>query len=256
MHKSKDQLYEEIKDLKTKNEFEKEISKIKKDNDDLFDDDTASLFLVDKLGRNNENICKLSDIEHGMECTVYGKIIDIHSSKRFSRKNGTKGRVINLELSDGSGVCRLVLWDKDVDLVEKGKIKNGTNVKVINGYIKDGFSGMEINVGRFGLLEINPENIPNEIEEFQPDPNEITGKIVKKKPTKAFFKDDGEFGFVTYIELETKNGIKHITLWDKKVKEIQDYKPGEYVNIKNVNFKEKNGKKEIHTKNKTIIKRV
>ena len=63
MHKSKDQLYEEIKDLLSKKEFEKEISKIKEENDDLFDDETAALFIVDKLGRNKENICNISDIE-------------------------------------------------------------------------------------------------------------------------------------------------------------------------------------------------
>ncbi len=256
MHKSKDQLYEEIKDLKTKKEFEKEISKIKKNNDDLFDDETTALLIVDELGRNKENICNLVDLEHGKECTVFGKIIDIHKSRRFNRKNGTQGRVINLELSDATGICRLALWDKDVDLVEKRTIQNGTNIKIINGYVKDGFNGLEINVGRYGLIEINPDNTPEQVEEFKTAPNEITGKIIKKEPTKAFFKDDGEFGFVTYVELETKNGVKQITLWDKKVKEIQNFKPGEQINIKNINFKEKNGKKEIHTKNKTIIKRV
>ncbi|KYK30313.1 MAG: hypothetical protein AYK22_04205 [Thermoplasmatales archaeon SG8-52-3] len=256
MHKTKDQLYEKINDLKTKNEFEEEISKIKKDNDELFDDDTAALFIIDKLGRNQENICKIIDLEHGMECTIFGKVIDIHKSRRFNRKNGTQGRVINLDISDGTGNCRLALWDKDVDLVEKQSIKNNTNIKIINGYVKDGFNGIEINVGRYGLIEINPANTPEQVEEYIPDPNEITGKIIKIEPTKAFFKDDGEFGFVTYVEIETKNGIEQITLWDKKVKEIQNFKLGEQVNIKNINFKEKNGKKEIHTKNKSIIERV
>ena len=256
MHKSKDQLYEEIKDLLSKKEFEKEISKIKEENDDLFDDETAALFIVDKLGRNKENICNISDIEHGMECSVFGKIIDIQKERRFNRKNGSQGRVINLELTDGTGKCRLALWDKDVDLVNKGKIKNGTNVKIINGYVKEGFNGTEINVGRYGLLEIEPENIPEKVEEYIPDPSEISGKIIKKEPSKAFFKDDGEFGFVTYVEIQTKDGIKKIILWDKKVKEIQNFKIGELVNIKNINFKEKNGKKEIHTKSKTTIERV
>jgi replication factor A1 len=255
MHKSKDQLYDQIKDLKTKKEFEKEISDIKKEYDELFDDDTIALLIVDKLGRNNENVCKIKEISHGMECTVFGKIINIFELRKFDRKNGTKGRVINLELSDGTGTCRLALWDKDVDLVEKHTIQLGSNVKIINGYVKDGYTGLEINVGRYGLIDINPDNTPKQVEEFKPSPNEITGKLIKKEPTKAFFKDDGEFGFVTYVEIETEQGIKQITLWDKKVKEIQDFKTGEVVTIKNINFKEKNGKKEIHTRNKSIIKR-
>jgi len=256
MHKNKDQLFEQIKDLKTKKELDKEIFKIQKENDGLFDEDTAALLIVDQLGRNKENICKISDIEHGMECTVFGKITNIEKLRRFNRKNGTQGRVINLDLSDGTGNCRLALWDKDVDLVEKRTIKKGTNVKIINGYVKDGFNGLEINVGRWGLIEINPDDTPEPVEKYQPEPNEITGKIIKKEPTKAFFKDDGEFGFVTYIRLETQDGIKQITVWDKKVKEIQNFKEGEQINIKNINIKEKNGKIEIHSKSKTTFKRV
>jgi replication factor A1 len=256
MHKSKDQLYETIADLKTKKEFEKEILEIKKENDDLFDDETIALLIVDELGRNNENTCNIEDLEHGQECTIFGKITNIHTLRSFNRKNGTKGRVINLEISDGTGICRLALWDKDVELVEKRKIQIGTNVKIINGYVKNGFNGIEINVGRYSLIDINPDNTPKQVEDFKPSPNEITGKLIKKEPTKAFFRDDGEFGFVTYVEIETRKGVKQITLWDKKVKEIQNFKPGENVAIKNINIKEKNGKKEIHTKNKTIIKRV
>lgn len=256
MDKNKDQLYDKIKDLKTKKEFDQEISSIQKENDYLFDEETAALLIVDELGRNKENICKIADLEHGTECTVFGKISYIDKSRKFNRKNGTQGRVINLELSDGTDSCRLALWDKDVDLVEKRIIKKGTNVKIINGYVKEGFSGLEINVGRWGLIDINPENIPRIVEEYIPPLDEITGKIIKKEPTKAFFKDDGEFGFVTCVKLETKDGVKQITLWDKKVKEIQNFKQGDQINIKNINIKEINGKKEIHSMSKTTIKRV
>jgi len=254
MHKTKNQIYEEIKDLKTKKEFEEEITKIKKENDDLLDDDTIALVILDELGRNKENICKITNLEQGKECTVFGKIIDIKKSRRFNRQNGSQGRVVNLELSDGTGSCGLALWDKDVELVEKQTIQKGTNVKIINGYIKDGFNGLEINVGRWGLIEINPENIPTMVDEFKPIQDEITGKLIKKEPTNAFFKDNGEFGFVTNIELETKEGIQHITLWDQKVKEIQNFKQGEVISIKKLNIKEKNGKKEIHANSKTTIK--
>jgi len=256
MHKNKDQLYEEIKDLKTKKEFEEEIIRIKKEFDDLLDDDTVALLILDELGRNKENICKIADLEHGNECTVFGKITDIKKSRKFNRQNGSQGRVINLELSDGSGTCGLALWDKDVELVEKRTIQKGTNVKIINGYVKDGFNGLEINVGRWGLLEINPDNTPTIVNECKPSKDEITGKLIKKEPTKAFFKDNGEFGFVTNVKLETKEGIKFITLWDKKVKEIQNFKQGELINIKNLIIKEKNGKKEIHTNSKSTIIRV
>ena len=53
MQKNKNQLYEEIKDLKTKKEFNLEIKKVKKESDDLFSEDIAALLIVDELGRKH-----------------------------------------------------------------------------------------------------------------------------------------------------------------------------------------------------------
>ena len=46
MHKNKDQLYEDIKDLITKNKFEKEIKNRKKEYDDLIDEKVAGLHIA------------------------------------------------------------------------------------------------------------------------------------------------------------------------------------------------------------------
>ena len=63
MHRSKEQLYQEIKDIKSKDEFEKEIDKIQEEYDRLLDEDTAALLIVDKLGRNKQNISKINELE-------------------------------------------------------------------------------------------------------------------------------------------------------------------------------------------------
>jgi len=70
MHKNKDQLYEDIKDLITKNKFEKEIKNRKKEYDDLIDENTLALLIVDELGRNEQNVSKIADLEPGSECIV------------------------------------------------------------------------------------------------------------------------------------------------------------------------------------------
>jgi len=252
MQKNLNQLYEEIKDLKTKREFLVEINRIKKDYDDLLDEDTLALLIVDELGRNKQNICKISEIQPEMECTVFGKITNINTTKNFNRKNGSTGKVINLELSDESGKCGLALWDKDVELVTKKILQIGTKVKVINGYIKNGFNGIEINVGRLGLIEVAEEQIKTKIE--KPENNFIIkGKLTEVEPTKAFFKDNGEFGFVTKIKIETKEEIKQIIIWDQKVKEIQKIKKGEYFKIEHIDIKQNNGKKELHLNSKGVI---
>ena len=122
MHKTKDELYESIKDLKTKKEFEEEIKKRFREFDGLFDEDTIALFIVDKLGRNKQVISKISDLKPDSDYTVVGKITNIYDSKSFKRKNGTSGRVLNLDISDDTGTCRLVLWNKDVEQVKNKDI--------------------------------------------------------------------------------------------------------------------------------------
>jgi replication factor A1 len=255
MHKTKDELYELIKDLKTKEEFEKEIEKRVKDCDNLMDEDTIALFIVDELGRNKQVVSKIADLKPNLDYTVLGKITNIYDSKTFKRKNGKSGKVLNLDISDNTGTCRLVIWNKDVEEVKNKDIKIGTTVKIINGYTKDGYAGLEINLGRWGLLEVEPDDVSPIVQLQSEDLNEIKGTLIHKEPTKAFFKDNGDFGFVTTIKIKEKDEEKQLTLWDTKVKEIQKFKIGDQIVIKDVTTKQYNGKKELHVNGKSLIKR-
>lgn len=256
MHKTKVQLYENIKDLKTKKEFEQKIKSMQKECDDLFDEDTIALLLVDEMGRNKQSTSKISDLEHDMECTVFGRITNIGESKNFERKNGSSGRVVNLELTDDTGSCGLVLWDKDVELVKSNKIKEGTNVKVVNGYIKNGFTGLEVNIGRWGMLEIEPKDMPDLKDKTPSTKNEIEGTLIKVEHTRAFFRDDGSFGFVTNIKIKDNDGTKQLAVWDDKVKEIQGFKQGDSISISNIDIRRRNGKTELHVNGNGIIKKL
>ncbi len=256
MHKSKDQLYLQIKDIKTKEEFKKEIQQLQNEYDQLLDENTAALLIVDELGRNKQSVSKIIKLKPGMECTVFGRITNYNQSRNFNRKNGSTGQVINLELTDDTGTCRLALWNRDVELVKNKTIQVGTNVKIINGYIKNGFNGIEINVGRWGLIEIEPEDGIDLNKEKLLENKVIRGKIIEIEPTRAFFKDNGEFGFVTDIRLETKEGIKQITIWDEKVKDIQKLKKGNSIEIEDIDIRQKNGKKEYHVNSKGVINKI
>ena len=75
MQKTRNQLYNSIKDLKTKEEFEKEIKTKAKEYDNLIDENIIALLIVDELGRNIQTISKISDLQSGTESTIIGKII-------------------------------------------------------------------------------------------------------------------------------------------------------------------------------------
>lgn len=247
-----DELYSKVKDLKTKKEFNEEIKKIQDDYDGLFDKETAALLVVDMLGRNKENLAKINNIEPGMECTLIGEITAIGDIREFDRKNGRPGRVINLNISDETGSCKLALWHNDVELVQNNSIKLGSKIKIVNGYVKNGYSGIEISVGRWGMIEVQNNEINNRIV----DKSSIEGTIIEIQPSNAFFKDNGEFGFVTNIIVEDKQGKKQVTLWDEKVKEIQKFKKGDKIKIENISTKNKNGNIEYHLNGNAKIRKI
>jgi len=248
-----DELYEKIKDIKTKKEFEIEIKNIQEGYEDLFDKETAALLIIDMLGKNEGNLSKINDLDSGMECTVLGEVSSIGDVREFNRKNGGTGRVVNLEISDETGSCKLALWHSDVELVENNSIRLGSKIKIVNGYVKNGYNGIEINVGRWGMIET--DNNENNFMKIEND-NIATGTIIDIQPSKAFFRDDGEFGFVTNLILDTKKGKKTITLWDKKVKEIQNFKKGDKIKIENINAKQKNGNIEYHLNGNSKIEKI
>jgi replication factor A1 len=256
MDLTKKQLYERVKDLLSEKEFDTKIEQLIDEYDELFDEETAALIIVDELGRNTQNICKIGELDSRMETTISGRITRINNSRDFKRKNGTVGRVINLDISDDTGTCGLALWDKDVELVENKQIQVGTYLKIINGYVKDGFNGIEINVGRWGFIKINPDEKPKIDTSKLKNDKIIKGKLVVKEPSRAFFKDDGEFGFVTTIYLDTKDGRKKITVWDKQVKEIQKIKNGTQIELSDVDIKSKNDKTELHLNGRGTIKKL
>ncbi len=256
MHKTKTELLELIADIKPKKEFEKEINKRYKISDELIDKDTIAFLLVDELGKNTQSITKISDLSPNGDYTVVGKVLNISDSKTFKRKNGAPGKVINLEITDESGICRLVLWNGDIDSIKNKEIQQGTWIKIINGYTKTGYTGgIEIHLGRWGLLEVQPIDITTQSQPPKNHSDEITGVLVLKETTKAFFKDDGEVGFVTTITMKEHNIKKELILWDRNVKDIQTCHIGDMITLKNVTKKWCNGKTEFHvTRNDSVEK--
>jgi ssDNA-binding replication factor A large subunit len=246
--------YDKVKDLIEKDKFVNEIIKIKNDSDDLFDENICKLLLIDKLDRNDYSFSKISNLEPGMESTIFAKVSNIGDIREFQKKNGKKGRVVNLEIMDNSGICRLVLWDRDVDLIKNDAIELNSNIKIINGYVKKGLDGIEINIGRWSFIEIVEKNnylFDNNLKNEKP----ISGRILEIMPTRPFFKNNGEYGFFTSVKIKEKNQIKNIFIWDEKVKEIQQYKSGDLIIFERVDYKNKNGIIENHVNSNSIIKK-
>jgi len=254
MSLNQEHLFSLIKDIKTKQWFDGEINKRFKHYAELFDKDTIALMIVDELGRNTQALQTISQMEPNGEYTIQGTIQQIHDVRSFAKKNGYQGKVVNIDITDDTGNCRLVLWNKDVGMLQQHNLQIGTMVKVINGYTKQGYTGeLELHLGKWGMLDILSEPNDTVVEETAEDT--ISGILSHKEPTKAFFRDNGEFGFVTNIVVQTPSEQRKVTLWDKHVKDVQQYKIGEPITISGLIKKQKNGITEWQVNGTSKIKK-
>ncbi len=92
----------------------------------------------------------IKDLRDGMRTVeVEGEIMDISSPREVSLRTGGQARVADATLRDESGTIKLSLWDAQID-----SVTNGAKVKVSNGYINTFRGERQLNVGRYGKLDI------------------------------------------------------------------------------------------------------
>jgi len=92
----------------------------------------------------------IKDLRDGMRTVeVEGEVIDISSSREVSLRTGGQAKVADAILKDDSGTIKLSLWDAQIEQVAKG-----ARVKVTNGYINTFRGERQLNVGRYGKLDI------------------------------------------------------------------------------------------------------
>lgn len=225
-------LYELVKDIVNKDEFEELLNKEIETYGHLIDDVAAACLVVDKLGRDVIELKKIDEIELPMEVTLYARIEEVGTIKKAG-----KGKVVNILIADNTGSCFLVLWDRDTDFVASKKLQEGCIIKIINGYAKEGYYGLEINMGKWGAVKVNSKNTQNietqqwkKLNEFKKGIAHVKGKIIRVGPTKIFFTEHGE-RFVATIVMADESGQRDLVIWNEKVKEIQNIIVGENIKI-------------------------
>jgi replication factor A1 len=103
---------------------------------------------------------KLSELAAGMQgIDVVVKVLRSYEPREFSRDDGSTGRVANLLVADETKSARVVLWDDDVGLVEKGELKEGDVILIKKGYVRERLEEFEVHVGRYGKVVLNPPNV-------------------------------------------------------------------------------------------------
>ncbi len=146
--------YEKVKDRVTREAFDAQVAGTAEAWGGLLDRDTAEMVVVETLGGSVAEFHRIADLEEGMEVNLRARVVGVSPMRTFTRQDGSPGRVVNLELKDDSGFCRLPLWDEDVGLVERGKIAVGKTVRAVDCYVKRTNFGLEVSKGKFGSLVV------------------------------------------------------------------------------------------------------
>ncbi|MDD5616639.1 MAG: OB-fold nucleic acid binding domain-containing protein [Candidatus Methanoperedens sp.] len=237
-----EEFYKKLEGKITREEFKSRMEEKITSMNGLCDHKTAAMLISSELGVN-ENV-KIKDITEGKgNVTFIAKVLSVSDVREFSRDNDTIGRVVNLNLADDTGSIKAALWDEACDLVKIGDIKPGQSLKV-KGYVKQGKTGLEVNVGRGGGIEHIDREVPVnmkplKISEVKNGMNalNIISKIIDMGTIRTFQRKDGIPGKVRNITIGDPTGKIRVTLWDAKA-DATDFKAGEIVEFINAYARE------------------
>jgi len=144
--------YDRVKDLVSREGFEAQVDGAVREWGGLLDRDAAAMLVVERLGGRVAEFARIADLQEGMEVSLRASVTSITPIREFSRSDGTKGRVANLELRDETGFCRFVLWDEDVEQVVRGRLAAGATVRALDCFVRRTNFGLEVSRGKFGAL--------------------------------------------------------------------------------------------------------
>lgn len=153
----------------------------------LISEEGAIYIIANELGvrldsdkpKRDVNLKKIEEITEAKEpVSLVAKVLRKYDKVNFTSKNG-EGSVQSLLVGDETGIIRCVFWYDKTETLEN--IHDGDIVKVINAYTRENnqIAGrIEVHFGQYSDLEVNPEGVEIEVQEFTPGNFESTEKKI------------------------------------------------------------------------------
>ena len=259
----------------SREEILERLERKKKKTDGLIADETLLRMIAAELGIEMSREVStprisIKDLVPGLNnVTIAGRVIAVFPPKTFGRDNGRK--VVNLLVTDKSGIMRVTLWDDKADFVESGQVKVGQIIRVSHGYAREAYDGKtELNVGDRGEVEINPKDVEatdypsvskfmikiGEIAQAQKNEKVNVAGVVKKLfPVSTFTRRDASVGKVMRFKLADETDEITVVAWNEKAEELEKtLKEGIELQIVNAKVKKALLKGlEIHVNQRTYV---
>lgn len=178
----------------------------------LIDEETAKLLVMEKNGKIN--LMKIKDLVEG-SASLYARVESIGSRKK---------NFVNAVIGDETGFCLMRLWDKNVNFANY--LEEGDVIRIANAWIREGFYGMEVNVGKYGMIEKTDREIKTCIQfGIKEGIFNIKGVLSKKHPTQVYLGEKERF--IRRIKVDDKE----IYLINEMAKEIQNVEEGKEITL-------------------------
>ena len=259
-------IYKKLSQVISKEDFLQRVRKKVESMGGLCDEPMAAMLVANELGFSDvgRDSVKIENITADSgQVNFVAKVVSVFDTREFTRNDGTIGRVGNIIVGDETGKIKVTLWDNMADLIKAEKIEAGQTFQ-ISGYVKQGYSGVEVNIGNNGVLAKSEEDIDvaassqkiKDVKDGMGDLN-LTGKVLEISEIRTFQRKDGSSGKVGNLLLGDDTGTLRVTLWDDKTEFLNQIEYGDTVELINAYARENafTQKIELQVGNRSVIRK-
>lgn len=259
-------IYKKLSQVISKEDFLQRVRKKVESMGGLCDEPMAAMLVANELGFSDvgRDSVKIENITTDSgQVNFVAKVVSVFDTREFTRNDGTIGRVGNIIVGDETGKIKVTLWDNMADLIKAKKIEAGQTFQ-ISGYVKQGYSGVEVNIGNNGVLAKSEEDIDvaassqkiKDVKDGMGDLN-LTGKVLEISEIRTFQRKDGSSGKVGNLLLGDDTGTLRVTLWDDKTEFLNQIEYGDTVELINAYARENafTQKIELQVGNRSVIRK-
>ena len=255
------QQYQKIADKISEEDFLKRMEDLKKEYEDVTfmnELDMARMIVGEHINEKNKprskenDLFKIADLETGKsKISIIGRVMHISNAKKFTKRNGKEGKVLNIILADETGEIRTVFWTENIKMVKK--ITEGDIAKINNVEVKEGYRSKEVHLNPRSTIKKLSEEDYNHFPKYHEEITHISdikedmrvniiARIIRIPRIRKFDRNGGE-GKVLSLELEDKTGTISYTLWNKDVDLVSDLnlEEGDSIKILGAQSRSRNG---------------
>ena len=223
-----------IKETKhTREEIEDMIQQTIEMMDNMVNEDGAAYVVANNLGVNislkqTVDPFKINQLVPGQSNTsIVGRVKRIYSVRTFNRKDGTEGKVRNIEIVDDTGEAKITLWDNRTQLVEEKELKPNDIVKISGASTKIGYNDtIELSLSSHGDFEVVddeeskfPEIMRAELKAIGDlkESDQLTSleaKIIDRQGIVEFQREKRS-GKVTSLTMQDDTGTIRVVFWNE-----------------------------------------